>query len=61
MNEVVKNLNLQKQKVESRGNSYRCEECGEIFRKKKDLKLHVKENHPKYIINDIFDYILYMI
>ena len=55
MNEVVKNLNIQKKKVENQEKSYRCEECGDILRKKKDLKLHVKENHPKYIKCDYCD------
>ena len=55
MNEVVKNLNIQKKKVENQEKSYGCEECGDILRKKKDLKLHVKENHPKYIKSDYCD------
>ena len=55
MNEVVKNLNIQKMKVDNQEKSYRCEECGDILRKKKDLKLHVKENHPKYIRCDYCD------
>ena len=35
MNEVVRNLNDHKKKVANREKSYKCEECGEMFRKRK--------------------------
>ena len=49
LNEVEKNLHSKKNKVKTQEKSFKCEECGETYGKKNDLRSHIKKNHPKYI------------
>ena len=47
--EVEKNLQIQTNKMKVQEKSFKCEECGEVFEKKKCLKIHIQIKHPKYI------------
>ena len=47
--EVEKNLQIQTNKVKVQEKSFKCEECGEVFEKKKCLKIHIQIKHPQYI------------
>ena len=55
MKEVVKNFNFQKKKVNNQEKPFKCEECGEIIGRKRDLKIHIRINHPKFITCDFCD------
>ena len=56
--EVDKKFQCQKEKMMKK-EEVKCEECGETFAKKYDLRNHIKCLHPKNISCDIFDSIFH--
>lgn len=57
--EVDENIQQQKNYMKKQEERYKCDECGEVFGKKIDLRTHIKCTHPKNIFCDICDQIFH--
>ena len=57
--EVDENIQKQKNSMKKQEERFICDECGEFFGKKIDLKTHIKRTHPKNITCDICDQIFH--
>ena len=49
IHQVELKLEKQKKHIEVTKATFKCEECGKVLRSKSDLKLHVRDSHPKHI------------
>ena len=57
--EVDENIQQQKNSMKKQEERFICDECGEVFGKKIDLRTHIKRTHPKNITCDICDRIFH--
>ena len=55
--EVEENFQHQKEKIKKKEEILKCDECGETFLGKINLRNHIKHFHPKNICCDICDLI----
>ena len=53
--EVDENIQQQKNSMKKQEERFKCDECGEVFGKKIDLRTHIKHTCPKNITCDTCD------